>query len=65
MRAKISKTAYQWADATERLKSIRARIVSAEVLLHNQEWTVTRTKQRIARLEKDREKVEAGLVRRP
>ncbi len=59
------KRTYKWRNAIERLQHIRHAIERAEILLHGQEWTVTQTKNRLARLEHDRAKVEAGLVRRP
>ena len=64
MRATMAKTAYQWADATERLQSIRKRIEREETVLHAEEWAVTKTKAKLERLERDRAKVCTGLVKR-
>ncbi len=65
MRAKQAKTAYQWADATERLQGIRKCIALQETRLHAQEWAVSKTKAKLERLERDRSKVTTGLVKRP
>ena len=65
MRARQAKTAYQWANATERLQSIRKCIALQETRLHAQEWDVSKTQAKLERLERDRSKVQAGLVKRP
>lgn len=64
MRPKIKKRTYQWRNAIERLQYIRKCIALEETLLHSQEWAVTKTKAKLERLERDRGKVAAGLVKR-
>lgn len=56
---------YGFRNAYERLQFLRHAIEREEASLHGQEYDVAKTKLNIKRLERDRLKVQRGIVLKP